>query len=129
MMKKILVVDDSETNLVLLKAILEDEGFEVVLANSSKEAFYLTQKNDISLILLDLLMPEMDGFSFLQSFNEESTEEAYGIPIVVVTAYANDENTRKAKELGAKDIIEKPIDIPHFLHKIGQVLDIKISRS
>ncbi|MFP4448040.1 MAG: response regulator [Bacteroidota bacterium] len=128
-MKKILVVDDSETNLVLLKAILEDEGFEVVLATSSKEAFYLTQKHDISLILLDLLMPEMDGFSFLESFTEEKAEEIYRIPIIVVTAYANDENTRKAKELGAKDIIEKPIDIPHFLHKIGQVLDIKISRS
>lgn len=126
-MKKILVVDDSETNLVLLKAILEDVGFEVILAGNSKEAFSLSQKHEIDLILLDLLMPEMDGFTFLKSFKTQNTITE--IPVVVVTAYANEENIRKAKELGATDVIEKPIDIPHFLYKISQVLDIKIPRS
>jgi CheY-like chemotaxis protein len=126
-MKKILVIDDSETNLVLLKAILEDEGFEVWLASSSKEATAMYQSNQPDLILLDLLMPGIDGFGFLQEFNE-SNKEKNATPVIVVTAYANDENIEKAKDLGAQDVIEKPIDIPDFLLKINSVLNSKIYR-
>ncbi|MFO8234043.1 MAG: response regulator [Bacteroidales bacterium] len=126
-MKKILVVDDSETNLVLLKAILEDTGYDVILTNSSKKALSISRNHDVDLILLDLLMPEMDGFSFLNSFKEyyTSTKE---IPVIVVTAYANAENIKKTKDLGAYDVIGKPININHFLYKIKHVLDIEMYR-
>jgi CheY-like chemotaxis protein len=127
-MKKILVIDDSETNLVLLKAILEDAGFEAMLANNSKEAKTIYSKSKPDLILLDLLMPGIDGFGFLRQLRKEHND-TLEIPIVVVTAYANSENTQKAKELGACDVIEKPIDIPEFLFKINQVLDSKIYNS
>ncbi len=126
-MKKILVIDDSETNLVLLKAILEDAGFDIELANNSFEAKDLYPQVKPDLILLDLLMPGMDGFDFLKHLNEEESEEVE-VPIIVVTAYANDENVKKARDLGAYDVIEKPIDISDFLFKINQVLDSKIFR-
>ena len=124
-MKRILVIDDSETNLVLLKAILEDAGFYVNLAGNSKEATALYEKDKPDLILLDLLMPGVDGFGFLSMMNKEEKGKVV-TPVIVVTAYANDENKDRAKKLGAADVIEKPIDIPAFLFKINQVLDSKI---
>lgn len=118
--KKILVIDDSETNLVLLKAVLEDAGYTAELAGSAKEAYSLFKNAQPDLILLDLLMPNEDGFMFLKKLDNGFAE--MHTPVIVVTAYANEENTQKARGLGAKDIIEKPIDIPEFLMKINNAL-------
>lgn len=118
--KKILVIDDSETNLVLLKAVLEDAGYDVELAGSSKEAFTIFSAKEIDLILLDLLMPQEDGFMFLQKLKNGS--DHISVPVIVVTAYANQENENRARTLGAWDIIEKPIDIPEFLVKINNTV-------
>ncbi len=117
---KILVVDDSETNLVLLEAILEDDGFDVEIAFSVKDAEICLQKSIPDLILLDLLMPNENGFDLLKKL--KSNENMNHIPIIIVTAFANDENKITAKDLGAIDIIEKPINIPEFLHKVHRAL-------
>jgi len=118
--KKILVIDDSETNLVLLKAVLEDAGYDVLMAGSSKDAFHFYNNDKPDLILLDLLMPEEDGFMFMEKLKNGDVEMK--VPVIVVTAYANRENTERAKTLGAEDIIEKPIDIPEFLVKINSAV-------
>jgi len=118
--KKILVIDDSETNLVLLKAVLEDAGYEVLLAGSSKDAFYSFENDRPDLILLDLLMPQEDGFMFMEKLRNGYAQ--LEVPVIVVTAYANRENEEKAKSLGAQDVIEKPIDIPEFLVKIDKAV-------
>jgi len=118
--KKILVIDDSETNLILLKAVLEDAGYEVLLAGSSKDAFYYFENDRPDLILLDLLMPQEDGFMFMEKLKNGYTH--LEVPVVVVTAYANRENEEKAKGLGAQDVIEKPINIPEFLVKIDKAV-------
>lgn len=119
--KTILVIDDSETNLILLKAVLEDADYEVELAGSAKEAYSMFKEAQPDLILLDLLMPNEDGFMFLSKMEVGSNE--LHIPVIVVTAYANEENKKRAKGLGASDVIEKPIDIPEFLFKINSVLN------
>ncbi len=119
--KTILVIDDSETNLILLKAVLEDADYAVELAGSAKEAYSIFKKAQPDLILLDLLMPNEDGFMFLSKMEDGSSE--LHIPVIVVTAYANEENKKRAKGLGASDVIEKPIDIPEFLFKINNVLN------
>jgi len=118
---KILVVDDSETNLVLLEAILEDDGFDVSIAYNVKEAETQLQKDIPNLILLDLLMPNENGFSLLQKL--KSNEIMRDIPVIIVTAFANSENNIKAKHLGAADIIEKPINIPDFITKVHKALN------
>ena len=118
----ILVVDDSETNLVLLEAILEDDGFDVEIAYSVKDAESSLQESTPDLILLDLLMPNENGFDLLKKL--KSNTEFEQIPIIIVTAFANDENKIIAKDLGAVDIIEKPINIPDFLHKVHNALTI-----
>jgi len=114
----ILVVDDSETNLVLLRAVLEDEGYEVFTVFNSKEALKFLEANKPGLILLDLLMPEVGGIDLLKIIKKNNTYAS--IPVIVVTAYANKENRYTAKELGAVDIIEKPIDLPDFIAKINR---------
>lgn len=117
---KILIVDDSETNLVLLEAILEDVGFNVIKAFNTVEADDYLTKDIPDIILLDLLMPNENGFDLLKRLKSDKKYDS--IPIIIVTAFANDENRIVAKDLGAEDIIEKPIDIPSFLEKINNVL-------
>ncbi len=117
----ILVVDDSETNLVLLEAILEDVGFNIQTAYSAVEALEQLKKNIPNIILLDLLMPNENGFNLLKKL--KSNENYNQIPIIIVTAFANTENKIIAKDLGAEDVIEKPIDIPEFLNKVNKALE------
>lgn len=117
----ILIVDDSETNLVLLEAILVDDGYNVQKAYSAREAVELLTKSVPHLILLDLLMPNENGFDLLKKL--KSGENYNNIPIIIVTAFANQENKIIAKKLGAEDVIEKPIDIPEFLDKVHKVLE------
>ncbi len=119
--KKILVVDDSETNLLLLSAVLEDAGYEVKLMSNSYQAVQYIHDHQPDLILLDLLMPGMDGFEFMERLRNGHNRQMY--PVVVVTAYDNHDNTKKAMDLGAEDVINKPIDINNFLMKVEQIVN------
>jgi len=119
--QNILIVDDSETNLVLLEAILEDDGFNVKTAYSVKEAEQTLKSYIPELILLDLLMPNENGFDLLKKL--KANDRFKNIPIIIVTAFANLENKVIAKDLGAADVIEKPINIPDFIEKVYNALD------
>ena len=116
----ILIVDDSETNLVLLEAILEDDGFEVQKAYSAREAEEILHERIPDIMLLDLLMPNENGFDLLKKL--KANNKFVDIPIIIVTAFANDENRIIAKDLGAVDLIEKPINITDFLLKVNNAL-------
>lgn len=118
--KKIVAIDDSETNLVLLQAVLEDSGYDVILMNNSSEAVEYIHNNNPDLILLDLLMPDMDGFDFMERL--QSVPGSHKSPVLVITADVNPQNTRKAKSLGALDVIYKPINIQSFILKINQLI-------
>lgn len=119
--KTILVIDDSETNLLLLKAVLEDQGYEVELMNDSRRAVDYINRHDPDLVLLDLLMPGMDGFEFMGRLKEAGVKDRF--PVVVVTAYDSQDNMQKAKALGATDVINKPIDIPSFITKVESIVN------
>jgi CheY-like chemotaxis protein len=119
--KKILVIDDSETNLLLLKAVLEDAGYEVEMMNDSRKAVNFVADYDPDLILLDLLMPGMDGFEFMDQLKTSNYNG--NMPVVVVTAYDSHQNMTRAKNMGAIDVINKPIDISSFLNKIEKIVN------
>lgn len=120
---KILVVDDSSTNIVLLEAILNGQGYQIETAQSVKEAFQVIKKETVDLILLDLLMPKVNGYDFLKELkNSEATKD---IPVIIVSAVADSENKKKSIEMGALDFINKPIDIQEFLDKIESILKKK----
>ena len=120
---RILVVDDSSTNIVLLEAILNGQGYNIETAQSVKEAYQIIKKEVVNLILLDLLMPRVSGYDFLKEIkNSESTRD---IPVIIVSAVADPENRKKSIELGAVDFIDKPIDIQNFIERIEAIIKKK----
>lgn len=118
--KTILIIDDSNTNVVLLEAILSTKGFETYTALSVKEAKPLIQKNKPDLILLDLLMPEVSGFDFLEEVHENP--ELQNIPVVVVSALTDDVNIEKTMKLGAVEFIKKPVNINTLVNTVEGTL-------
>jgi len=112
----ILIIDDSTTNQVLLEAILQEEGFSTETALNAKEAFAIIERKKPRLILLDLLMPQVNGFDILEKI--KSNDITSSIPVIVVSAVGTKENIETCKNLGAVDFFSKPIDIPIFLSKL-----------
>jgi len=118
--EKILVIDDSSTNVVLLNAVLLQYGYEVITAFSAKEAFRLLEKESPDLILLDLLMPEISGFDFLGEIKKK--KKLKNIPVVIVSAVGSKENVSLTQELGAVSFINKPVNIEELLNTVSGLL-------
>jgi CheY-like chemotaxis protein len=103
---KLLIIDDSTVNNILLQNILEDQGYYVRTALNGKEALEEIDKFSPDLIFLDLMMPEISGFQLLEEFQEKNI----AIPVVIISAFNKDEYKEKAKQLGAKDYLLKPVN-------------------
>ena len=117
---KILVVDDSTTNVVLLEAILDEKGYKIETALNAKEAYALIEKEAPDLILLDLLMPKISGFDFLAEIRKNS--KTRHTPVIVVSALTDEENVDKIMKMGAIDFVKKPIDLQYLVEKVDNVL-------
>lgn len=113
--KRILVVDDDADIRELLFTALEDDGFEVVPAANGQEALAIIQTFRPDVIILDLMMPVMDGWQFAKELRARDED----IPIVLLSA-ARDLRTH-AQAMRAADIIEKPFDLSELLPKIARV--------
>ena len=103
-MKCVAVVDDDPRLRELIRDELIDEGVEAVVCSDGEALLELLDQRQIDLILLDLMMPKMDGMTCLQRLNESFNV----VPVVVVTAFNEDDKRREAKALGAHDYILKP---------------------
>ena len=117
---KILVVDDSTINNILLQNLLEEKKFEVVTTLNGPDAIDILSKEQIELILLDVMMPEFSGFDFLNHLNKHKIE----IPVIVITASADTDYKVRSLELGAKDFINKPIQFDELLEKIKKTVEL-----
>ena len=105
----ILLVDDRPANLLALESILDDFKINIVMATSGNETLKICDKQEFALILLDVQMPEMDGFETAEMLR--SVEKTRHFPIIFVTAINKDqEHVFKGYELGAVDYILKPIN-------------------
>jgi two-component sensor histidine kinase len=120
--KRILVVDDEERNLSLLNNMLESLGYEAVLANSAVEAFR-SLAPDIDLVLLDVMMPETDGFEVCRRIR--NGDECSDVPIIMVTILSSREDRLRAAECGANDFISKPIDRVELRIRMASLLKMK----
>jgi DNA-binding response OmpR family regulator len=116
----ILVVDDSTTNVVLLEAVFDEKGYKIKTAFSAKEAFSIIEKQVPDLILLDLLMPKINGFDFLRQIRRKKATR--DTPVIVVSAATDEENVKKIMGMGAIDFIKKPIDLDYLVEKVKSVL-------
>ena len=117
---KILVVNDSTTNVVLLEAILDEKGYQIDTALNAKEASAIIEKDPPDLILLDLLMPKISGFEFLEELRKD--EKTKNTPVIVVSALTDEENVEKIMQMGAVDYVKKPIDLQYLVSRVEAVL-------
>lgn len=111
----ILVIDDSGTSLQLLEFLLENEGFETLLAESVPKAIEHLKDRKPDLILLDLQMPEISGYDFLKMTKKLEIND---IPIIVISAYDTPENIKLTKSLGAREFLPKPIKTSMLIERI-----------
>lgn len=120
---KLLVVDDVVDNITLAKIRLEKAGHEVYVANNGFEATKLTERVDFDLILMDLQMPEMDGYSAVKVIRTQNVHNQ-NVPIIAMTAHAMKEEIERIKQNQFDDVVTKPIDFNKLFSVIAQYHDV-----
>lgn len=126
MQKKILIVDDNVNNVRLLTEILEGEGYEVTSMNNGLSVLESTHALKPDLILLDLLMPGLDGFGICKWLQAEP--DLRDIPIIMVTAQTDCVEIKRALEIGVFDYIKKPIDQIEVMARVQSAFRLKQHR-
>jgi len=116
-MKTILVVDDKSNVRTLVREYLTEAGFRVVTAENGQNAFYAARQEKPDLILLDIMMPEMDGFEFIRAYRKESDT-----PVILLTAKTEESDKVVGLELGADDYVTKPFGMRELVARIRSVL-------
>jgi CheY-like chemotaxis protein len=116
----ILVVEDNLTNQLLTSSVLEREGFQVVLAESSEDALRLLTANRPDLILMDVQLPGTDGLTFTRAL--KAAPETAGIPVVALTAHAMNGDREDALAAGCAGYISKPINTRTFGAQVQRFL-------
>jgi CheY-like chemotaxis protein len=117
---RILVVDDEEDTLSLLRTILQISGFDPITTLNSVEAISLAEVQDPEVILLDVMMPRLDGFTLCKMIRQNNRTTT--LPVIFVTAYESLDLEERRVEAGADMIIRKPIDIDVLIKAIETVL-------
>lgn len=116
-MQKILVAEDDPSIQALLHDFLEDAGYEVTIASDGREALEAYAVRPFDLILLDIMLPQMDGYGVCRAIRRKSD-----IPIIMLTALDDEQNQLKGLDLQADDYITKPFSMPVLIRKIAAVL-------
>jgi len=119
---KIMLIDDSTTNNILYSSIFTDEGYDVVICDNSKNALKMIIEEKPSLIILDLMMPGIDGFELMKKIKQDSNLAS--IPIVMVTAKLSKESEEKAKNMGVQAYLNKPVGINEIVDVVKNILNV-----
>lgn len=118
--KKILVIDDTALMVKIIKDILEKEGYDVVTANSGKEGIQKVREEKPELVLLDVVMPEMDGFETCKILRDDDSNNL--MPIIMLTAQDSEDDKLEGLELGADDYIIKPFNPRELSSRVRNTL-------
>jgi two-component system, cell cycle response regulator DivK len=119
-MAKILVIEDNEQNMYLCTFILKRQQHEVLQARSGPEGIQIARTNAPALIILDIQLPEMDGYAVARELKKDPS--TCTVPIVAVTSYAMSGDRERVLAAGCEGYIEKPINPETFLQEIEQHL-------
>ncbi|MDZ7956581.1 MAG: HAMP domain-containing sensor histidine kinase [Aulosira sp. DedQUE10] len=122
---RILVVDDTRDNLILVQTILESEGYEIDLAADGISALQKVEQFPLDLILLDVMMPGMDGYEVTRRIRNNPAIKSY-IPILLITAF-HESSVVEGLDAGADDFIRKPFDTDELLARVRSLLRLKDS--
>jgi CheY-like chemotaxis protein len=117
---KVLIVDDEPFNIDVLQQELEDLDYEIITASNGQEALDKIQSEQPDLILLDLMMPVLDGFAVLAEIKADTYLRT--TPVIIVSAANDSKSVVKGIKQGADDYITKPIDADHLKNKLKEYL-------
>lgn len=117
MPKTILVVDDKANVRTMLREYLTEQGYRVVTAENGQAALYAARRDQPDLVLLDIMMPEMDGYEFVRTYRKESDA-----PIILLTAKLEETDKVLGLELGADDYVTKPFGMKELLARVRAVM-------
>lgn len=120
---KILIVEDVPTNQFLTETIMHDFGFETAIADNGKIAIELLEKNNYDLILMDLMMPEMDGWETTKHIRRKMEPPKSTIPIIALTADVTKRDMDRCTAVGMNEYVSKPINENELLRKIVLLID------
>ncbi len=124
MKHRILVVDDEENMLVLLKRVLGKEGYRVDCARSAESGLELVRDRSCSVAIVDISMPGMDGIGFVTQLREMRQD----VPVILVTAFPSWEKEQAARDLGCAGYLSKPLDMKRLKVLIKEILTEAESR-
>jgi putative two-component system response regulator len=125
--ESILIVDDVPKNIQVLGAILKEKGYNIIVATNGKEALGVLETFIPDLILLDVMMPGMDGFEVCSIIKNK--EETSGVPIIFLTAKGEVEDIVKGFASGASDYVQKPFRAPELISRVSTHLENKRLRN
>ncbi|MBN1470388.1 MAG: sigma-54-dependent Fis family transcriptional regulator, partial [Syntrophaceae bacterium] len=120
MRETILVIDDEESICQSLKAILSDEGYQVLVAGSGEEALRIFEEEMPQLVLLDIWLPGMDGLETLKAIKKVNPQ----VLVIIMSGHGTIETAVKATKLGAFDFIEKPLSLDKIIILVNNALSV-----
>jgi DNA-binding response OmpR family regulator len=118
--RNVLVIEDDKIMGQMVAQILDDAGFEVVTASNGVIAFEKLQQHSIDFIVLDILLPEMNGFEIYSKL--QARPDAKDIPVLIITAWADEYHIEKASQLGIRHFLPKPFTEDELLNEIFSLL-------
>jgi CheY-like chemotaxis protein len=125
-MKKVLIIDDEVGLCVLMSRILERKGYHTIIAHDGLEGLRLLEQQHVDLVLLDIMMPGMNGIEVCSQIRNYPTTAA--IPVLLMTAYHSPDTYQKILETGADQILYKPFDTNKLLQMIGDLLNTPLAQ-
>lgn len=123
-MARILVIDDEQKVAHVMRLLLEQRGHEVLVAEDGSRGLAAAQRQQPDAIILDLMMPVMDGFAALEALS--STPRTSGIPVLVVTAMHQEQVEQRCYSMGARSYIRKPFDAGILIGTVEDLVDRRV---
>lgn len=123
MTARVLIVDDIPTNVRLLEARLTAEYYDVITASSGREALDICAENDLDIVLLDVMMPEMNGFEVCAAL--KSDPKTHHLPVLMITALDQTSDRVRGLEAGADDFLTKPVDDVQLMARVKSLVRLK----
>jgi len=122
----VLIVDDNTTNIQVLGSVLKKENYKIAVALSGAEALKFLATEIVDIILLDVMMPEMDGYELCSIIKKD--ERLHSIPIIFLTAKSNQDDINKGFRVGAVDYITKPFNSEELLGRVSAHVELVRAR-
>ena len=126
MKPNILYIEDHHDNMTLVKRIFRPDSYNLIEAWNGLDGISIAESQNIDLVLLDINLPDLDGYEVTRRLRASTKTELAGVPIVAITANAMKGDEKKVREAGCNDYMSKPINIMDLLDKVNALITNKI---